>query len=830
MSVAQLNVRIGGDIRALQRSLSDAEKAVKSATARISNAARELSLKLSLPIAGFGVAALKSAGEMEALRKSMEATFKGAGRSVNEAATELEALRKAAEAPGLDFPEAVSASIRLQGVGLQAEAARETIIQLANAIASTGGTAQNLSGVTVQFSQMISKGKIMASDLRIVQENMPIISKLMEETFGTSNSERLQEMGISGKEFVEKITAAMAKLPRVEGGISNSIVNAGTAIKMFLASVGNSLNKTFDIQGKLDRFSSWLDGMAKSFDGLSDGTKRAIAGVGVFALALGPLLKVGQYTAQAVGVMIQAFGTLQIALKRSLAGDAIPSAIQAFKALNLATKLTILGAAVGVILAAAVAFKALEQDMSATAQAARAVDEVNKVAAASISEEKVKVGLLIDVLKDNTAAYEKKKGALDELKRISPEYFGNLDLEKSKITDITYAQNQYIDSILKAARAKAAEEKLIDIDKRRTEAIEKLKRVSAQGPQQSAFEAGIGGTIVSNISSQNATNSFTKDLNEQIAALDAQDKALRQVIFDNKDFTASTKQNAEAAKEHTQSTKELKDAQEASSKARKDAEKADAEETDRLAKYAKMVREIEQAWLDEAQAIEKTMDARREAGTATDTAGLGPPGGEQSFSGVNLSNPDTANMEAAAARMNEFTEGLGAVPSLAQSASDAISSMADAMAGSLESGANVWKSFAQAASNAIAEIINRLVKLAVANAMASAIKAGSINPLLGIALATAAGKLAGAAFKRLVGAAHFAKGTMNAPGGMAVVGEEGPELLNIPARSQVYTAAQTAAMFAGQSSGGKLVGEVKIQGTDLLLLVKRAEAKERRVR
>jgi len=46
----------------------------------------------------------------------------------------------------------------------------------------------------------------------------------------------------------------------------------------------------------------------------------------------------------------------------------------------------------------------------------------------------------------------------------------------------------------------------------------------------------------------------------------------------------------------------------------------------------------------------------------------------------------------------------------------------------------------------------------------------------------------------------FAVGTRNAPGGMSLVGERGPELLNIPRGAQVVPAAQTAAMMGGMQS------------------------------
>jgi hypothetical protein len=46
---------------------------------------------------------------------------------------------------------------------------------------------------------------------------------------------------------------------------------------------------------------------------------------------------------------------------------------------------------------------------------------------------------------------------------------------------------------------------------------------------------------------------------------------------------------------------------------------------------------------------------------------------------------------------------------------------------------------------------------------------------------------------------RFAKGTRFAPGGLALVGEEGPELVSLPRGSRVYTAAQTQAATGGNN-------------------------------
>lgn len=46
----------------------------------------------------------------------------------------------------------------------------------------------------------------------------------------------------------------------------------------------------------------------------------------------------------------------------------------------------------------------------------------------------------------------------------------------------------------------------------------------------------------------------------------------------------------------------------------------------------------------------------------------------------------------------------------------------------------------------------------------------------------------------------FAKGTDSAPGGLAMVGEDGPEIVNLPKGSRVHTAQETERMLSGQNA------------------------------
>jgi len=462
-SIASLNFKFTADIKGVQKAMRDAEKSLRAATSSFSQIGNQMSLALSAPIAGFVAMAVKAGGEMESLKLAMRSTFAGAGRSISEADAELEKLREAALAPGLDFKQAVQGSLRLQGVGKSAEESRRIIVQLANALASVGGTAEQLDGVTHQFAQMIGKGKVMQEDLRVILENMPNLAKVMRDEFGATTAEGLRDLGVSADQFVTRLTNKLETLPRVSGGISNSLVNLGSAFQQSLAKVGEELNKTFNITGKLDKFADWISGAAEAFSHLSEGTKRAIAAVATFAFTLGPLLKAMQPVVWIVGQLQIGYIALQKALLQSINGT-LPSLAARWRALDAVMKASVIGATVAVVLALGAAFLVLQKDMSAAAQAQRAVENVHTMAAASISVERANIELLTKVAKDEKKSKDERLGAMKELIAINPEYAKALDKEAINTQILEKTTNALVASMLRAATARRAIDEIAAID------------------------------------------------------------------------------------------------------------------------------------------------------------------------------------------------------------------------------------------------------------------------------------------------------------------------------------------------------------------------------
>lgn len=87
-----------------------------------------------------------------------------------------------------------------------------------------------------------------------------------------------------------------------------------------------------------------------------------------------------------------------------------------------------------------------------------------------------------------------------------------------------------------------------------------------------------------------------------------------------------------------------------------------------------------------------------------------------------------------------------------------------------------------------------------------------LNPFAAIAVGIALTAL-GSAISNAMNGRQFAVGTRNAPGGLALVGERGPELVNLPGGSQVIPATQTSQMLGGM--GGKVEVYGMLRGQDI---------------
>jgi phage-related tail protein len=113
-------------------------------------------------------------------------------------------------------------------------------------------------------------------------------------------------------------------------------------------------------------------------------------------------------------------------------------------------------------------------------------------------------------------------------------------------------------------------------------------------------------------------------------------------------------------------------------------------------------------------------------------------------------------------------------------------------------------------------VIRALLSQSIATAIANSLKGASgLLGLLAVPLAAAAGKGVAALFQAIV--PSFASGGIMPYSGVALVGEQGPELVKLPKGSQVINNSQTEKMLGGGAQGVRVEVYGTLRGSDIYI-------------
>lgn len=307
--LASLSIRIGAITADFEKALASTQKQLKKFGEDMSDVGESLSKKLSAPLAIFGGLALKTAGDMQALRKGLQAVLP-AGASLND---ELSKLRETAKLPGLGLKEAIQGSINLQAAGFSAELSRKALEGFGNALATVGKGKADLEGVATALSQMAAKGKISAEEIGQISERVPQIRQVLNDAFGTSEGKALEALGVSATEFVERVSTELNKLPKVTGGINNAFENMGDTVTIALDTIGTRANELFNIEGFFNKLADVVSGLTDKFSQLSPTTQKVVFVLAAVAAGIGPLLVgLGFLTTTILPALTAGFKTLSV--------------------------------------------------------------------------------------------------------------------------------------------------------------------------------------------------------------------------------------------------------------------------------------------------------------------------------------------------------------------------------------------------------------------------------------------------------------------------------------------------------------------------------------
>jgi tape measure domain-containing protein len=304
-----LMLKLGIDVSNLSRELGKVESQMARFGGKMQSIGSTMTQSITLPLLGVGAASLKAFADMEKLENGLIAIM----GSSEGASVELDKLRKVAENPGLALPQVVQASASLQSVGMSADAARETITQFGNAVARSGGGAEQFSGVTLALSQISAVGKVTQEDLNQIKERLPEFARVMKEEFGTVTAEGIRAIGVSSEEFITRSVSALSKLDRAQGGLGNTFDNLKDNVSASLAEFGKAINESLNLQAVAESLSKYIQGLVNGFKSLNPETQGFIVKAALLAASIGPIIFI-------VGKLISTYGALVGASKLIVQG------------------------------------------------------------------------------------------------------------------------------------------------------------------------------------------------------------------------------------------------------------------------------------------------------------------------------------------------------------------------------------------------------------------------------------------------------------------------------------------------------------------------------
>jgi len=707
------------------------------------------------------------ATETGKLTDVMATAFSGSALDLTRFQESMKMVAPVAKSAGMSAEDVTSRLMQLADAGIHGSQAGTALRRIIVELGSTGG--DTAGSIKKLAENGITMGGAMDEVGRHAQAALLVLGEGADKVDGLTKS----------LENSEGAAAAMAKI--MDETTTGSFKKMESAIEGAQIAIGEALAPT--MVGLADNVAS----LAQGFTGLSSGAQGTIMVFGGLLAVAGPLLVV-------IPQMVMGY--------KMLGETMVKHVIPNIKKMNLSllkNPYVIAAAAVAVLGAA---FYSMSQDASKAADVQKQLQtHINSTSTASAGQMAEIVKLTAAVNNEATSEY-KRIAALEKLQQIAPDYFSNLDIETAKMGGLTNAVNSYKQSLIEAAKSKAIQKQLEDIESQ-------LITVASGGD---IADTNWMGSAISYLSEgQEGLDKLQKRVNNNMArALKDQRALLLEQTIIKEDITGETEEEGEAAED-------------AAEKAKAAAEKAAAD--------ALLLGEARK------KALAETIAAAKEAATVMTNLEMTM----QSISGVKLapdfSTPTDGKFEAIGSGANEefdeynmtggasdeeFTainEGLDSVASKLERNSQLAGAFGGAMGASLGSIISGGQAADQALKNMGMSMLRTLLGIAKAHVVA-AMSAPSTD-VVATGGATIPFKIA-AGFglvEGLLGAIAFADGGIVSGPTLGLVGEysgakNNPEVIT-PLDKLKGMIQET------NTGGGGGVMTARIKGSDLVLVSER---------
>lgn len=440
-SLASINVKFNVDLSDFSSQMQNSLRSIDKWGQKLQSVGRNLSVAVTAPVLLAGVAAKNMATDYEESVNKVDTAFKTASPAVKEfAKTTLEA-NGIAEATALDMSANFGDMATSMGLPVTAAA------KMSTSLVALAGDLASFKNIGIEQANTALNGIFTGET-----ESLKMLGVVMTEA---NLQQFAYSQGIKGKikdldqaskvqlryNYILSVTKnAQGDFTRTQAGAANQDRIFSEGLKQIGQQLGSIILPLYT------KMVTAINGSIKSFSNLSEETKTVIVVVAGLAAAIGPLL---------FGI-----GALMSAVPLVTAGFAAFSAAMVTIAPILGVVIAYSTAMYGVYaLLGGNATKAA----GATAELAKVTNDLNMAVAQgnkNATEEIGKLDKLFATVNNVKASTEERKEAVLELQTLYPAYFKNLDTEAIKNGTAKDSYNQLRDAIFNKARAVAIDTKI----------------------------------------------------------------------------------------------------------------------------------------------------------------------------------------------------------------------------------------------------------------------------------------------------------------------------------------------------------------------------------
>lgn len=518
-SLSEINIKFKADLRGFSTEMQTAMRVMGKIGDDMKKLGKSMSLYVTGPLLLGGAAAIKFASDYNESLNKVDVAFGDASNNVREfAKTSLEnfgiaegsALDMAAQfgdmATSMGLPVEKAAVMSKSLVGLAGDLASFKNIGIDEATTALNGVFTGETESLKRLGVVMTEANLQAFALsKGIQGNIKDLSQADKVTLRYAY-------------IMEQTKNAQGDFARTGGGAANQMRIFQESLKQVAAQFGQVILPIFT------KVLSGINAIVKGFSGWSAETKTTIVVIAGVAAAIGPVLT--------------GLGSLVTLIPNTISKfNALKDSLMAMKALLLANPFTAIAVALAAI--AAVSIVSISRFTSLT-NAADEFQKLNSKAAESIADETAELNKNLSIAKNKALTDDKRREAIKNINSISKEHLGNITLENLYTQETTDAIRAYNAELLKKARVQAANEKLVEVEKKMLDLM--LGQLDAVKPSVwqnlwNVMRAGGNVGAATALSAQTIAENFGKET----AELEKLRKMLTDYIAANGDVVKSNK-------------------------------------------------------------------------------------------------------------------------------------------------------------------------------------------------------------------------------------------------------------------------------------------------